>query len=149
LRVWLRARDIHWNEFHLQAVDAAVSGDSIHTSPQSSAKSKRMLPFNRRHSHRSQGSHKTSVSSGDKPSLDRPSLDRPVVHPNESVSVENFPGGDAMLEALTRLQSLQDNFYLQLQVITAPAWCCDCIHSPLYSVRRPIPRRLAYLLMIG
>ena len=27
-----------------------------------------------------------------------------------------FPGGDPMLEALIRLQTLQENFYIQLQV---------------------------------
>lgn len=31
--------------------------------------------------------------------------------------LDHFPGGDAMLEVLTRLQSLQDSFYQQLQVI--------------------------------
>lgn len=33
-------------------------------------------------------------------------------------TADQFPGGDAMLEVLTRLQSLQDSFYLQLQVCT-------------------------------
>lgn len=34
-----------------------------------------------------------------------------------NMSVDYFPGGDAMLEVLTRLQTLQESLQVQLQVI--------------------------------
>ena len=58
--------------------------------------------------------NKSSLSTlASKPGVD---AEKPAIHDIGHTGLDHFPGGDAMLEVLTRLQSLQDSFYTQLQV---------------------------------
>ncbi len=89
-------------------------------------------------------SHKPSVSSksGSGVEVER----QPAVKQQEpdQVSVDHIPGGDAMVEVLTRLQSLQDSFRLQLQVLIAMCACLGKLH--LLSNRLML-LKLVFLLM--
>lgn len=91
----------------LQSVDSAV-GDSISPRHTPSKGFKRMSTFNR-----TKQSTKVAVAS----SIGQLSAGSEKASEEAShTAVEDFPGGDIMLEVLTRLQSLQDSFYIQLQV---------------------------------
>lgn len=101
-KIWL-ITIIPWSPLlSVQTVDTPISSEA--TSPRqvsSKPTSKKMpsLSFHRKHS--------------GKP-LHPKATERQTVQQDES-GVDHFPGGDAMLEALTRFQSLQDSFNLQLQ----------------------------------
>lgn len=99
--------------YHLvQAVDSSSSESHTLSSPrQTPSKGKRASITHRskQQLHHSAGKHSTSGT---------PAKQKTGHSEESSTGLDQFPGGDAMLEVLTRLQSLQDSFQLQLQVIT-------------------------------
>ena len=89
---------------YMQEADSASSDGRTVSSPRQKSISKRPS------SHRVKSHHQKPLSAG---SVDRqPTLSEETL----TTGLDQFPGGDAMLEVLTRLQRLQDSFYLQLQV---------------------------------
>lgn len=96
----------------MQSVDTTISSEGNLASPrQASSKltSKKMpsLSFHRKHSGKPVHQKAAERHAGGR-------QDEGV-----DLGVDHFPGGDAMLEVLTRLQNLQDSFYVQLQVSLA------------------------------
>ena len=104
----------------LQSVDSLTGDVGSSTSPRSTpsrAFSKRMpaLSLNRsKQSGRTVSLASVASSKSGSSAVDKQAgglKDESIV-----LGVDQFPGGDAMLEVLTRLQSLQEQFSLQLQV---------------------------------
>lgn len=83
------------------------------------ANSPRHKGFNKRISLKHHHHHQHSTGSSTVNSKPASAERQQAIGEETTGGQDHFPGGDAMLEVLTRLQSLQDSFHLQLQV------CCS------------------------
>lgn len=95
-----------------QSVDTAMSSEGNSSRPTSAKPNSKKMPSLSFKRPSTKSPHRAGAPVDQQQQVARP--EEPV-----HLAADQFPGGDAMLEALTRFQRLQDSFNVQLQVSLA------------------------------